>query len=89
MTPVTPSTDYARTMRQIEELVATLLPAGMSLYHLDLVVAVRHLDSPGNGHFQRLPMPGSDPLTSLGALVATTDELRVQLNPRLRHLQGG
>lgn len=89
MRPAAPSATYEATMREIEDLVARLLPPGASLYHLDIVLAVRLLDDPRNGHYQRFPMPGSDPLTSLGALVATTDELRVALNPRLRYLQGG
>ena len=78
------SPTYAAVMHQIEELVRDhLLPSGVYLYHLDLVLAVRSTTDTTKGNFQRLPMPGSDPLLSAGALLATLDELRVELNPRL------
>lgn len=81
--PVVASSTYDTTMRQIEDLARTLLPEGQILYHLDLVVAVRSVADPTHGSYQRFPAPGSDPLLSAGALLATLDELRVSLNPRL------
>ena len=74
---------YEHTMRQIEKLVETLLPEGQMLYHLDVVVATRSVTDATQGDFRRFPAPGADPLLSMGALLATLDELRVRLNPNL------
>lgn len=79
MVPLT----YAQTMREIEELVATIVPPGHMITHLDVVVATRSIDNPRNGGFQRFPAPGADPLMSMGVMLATLDELRVRLNPNL------
>lgn len=77
------SPTYAATMRQIEDLVKTLLPPGQYLYHLDVVVASRSATDTTKGSYQRFPAVGSDPLLSVGALTVTLDELRVSLNPGL------
>jgi hypothetical protein len=70
-------------MRQIEELVGTLLPEGHMIYHLDVCVATRRIDNPSNGAFRRFPGVGTDPLLSGGVLMFLLDELRVRMNPNL------
>lgn len=70
-------------MAKIEELLTVLVPDGEYITHVDVIVATRSMTDSRRGSYQRFPAPGADPLMSLGALLASLDELRVRLNPNL------